>query len=177
MDPLSWLGLGLDVLAGIRKVIGKKISVTPTEVNLGGPSKSSKTATVYIQNKTDKPLFEISIVCWYNERKVKSLDFKSHHEPDFRSITDVDADVAVSVVMGSKNGKKFKLLQIDHLAAHSELAIDIKADGQEKIKFQAVAFNEKGDRVILQDDGSIAVPFKPPFDMEVEGIGMIMRKS
>jgi len=183
MDPFSAAGLGIEALglsakavAWIKNTVSKKVLVTPPEITVTTKHWDS-TSSIIIQNITDRPLFEVQIVCWFDGEQI--IEFKPHHMEKPQVITGgITMDSALFILSGFvEDGRHLHVLTLRRLLPKESPEIDLQIKGRGTVKFFPASYSARGDKQILNDGNRVATPFEVPFSMKLSSIGTWLKRT
>jgi len=174
-DPLSILGLSMDIIDRIRKLVQAKLVVVPKKI-VSQQSDWSTIHTVTLTNKTGMPVYDIQLVLW-PENQISDDWF----EIDPSSVSGIELqNIAVNpevfIVSGLCNNKPVKLIQFANIAARSDKQFKIKIKDANTINLDVVKFL-KAPSIRAKKYNEIAFPVKPPFNMQLKSISVLMKNK
>jgi len=182
MDPFSIAGLGLEALGlsvsvinWIKKTAGKKLRITPHEVESVG--KHWISTQIIVQNKSEEPLFDIQIVCWLE--KDQEIKIKPRHMQQMQDLGGgLKADTAFYLINGNAKGRPIKLLEFSRIMPKESFEIEVQIHRKGLVKFIPMRYSLNKPRIDQKfDDGGLAVPFSVPFEMNIEGMAIWLQKD
>ncbi len=182
MDPFSIAGLGLEafglsksIIQWIIKTAGKKLRILPHEIKNEG--KHWISTYIVVQNKSNDPLFDIQIACWFDENQ--EVKIKPKHMQQIQDIGDgIQMDTACYLIHGSVKGRPVEFLEFSRIMPNESFEIEVQVHRKGLVKFIPIRYSEDKPKVIQRPDtGGLAVPFSPPFEMMVAGVGLWLKKE
>lgn len=177
MDPFSIAGLGLEafgfgktLITWIMKKAGKKLRILPFDVKNEG--KHWVSTYIVVQNKSNDPLFDVQIACWLAAGQ--EIKIKPKHMQQMQDVNEeVEMDTAFYIIDGAVKDHPIKLLMFSRIMPMESFEIEVQLHRKGTTKFIPLGYSEDRPSVIQRPEkGGIAVPFKPPFEMTLNGVGL-----
>lgn len=180
MDPFSAAGLGLEAfgvtkatIQWIVKKAGKKLRIVPHEIE--STTKKWVSTQIIVQNKSEDPLFDIQIVCWLEDGQ--EIKIKPKHMQQIHDIGGLEMDTAFYLVKGIAKEKHIELLEFSRIMPKESFEIEVQIHRKGKVRFVPLRYNEDTPRQLQEVDNGVAIPFKPPFDMQIESMGLWLKRK
>lgn len=184
VDPLSILGLSIDAIKDVRALVKNKVSVTPKVVEFP-QSNWEVIQPVFICNNTQKPLFDVQVAIWQELRliqqetlPIKLVEVEDQHKGISASLHEISVNTGILEITGNANGIPVVLLMIDSLYPGQCRRILLQTSHQsvKTLQIDVVSLSNKPSNV-LRDQNRIAVNFEPPFNFQLESMGLMMKRS
>lgn len=180
IDPLSALGLAMDAIGLVRRAIQGKLLVTPNALSFGG-SEWQHTQALTVINETDRPLFDVVVGIWSDDRPVMSdlpLDLTSVDGsavgPVVRLTPQIAMDAGCLGLRGHCGAHGVVLIFLRQMNPHQ--AVRLGVTGHVRSRFhvftEALEFSKKQTRPLYTTgpDGQVLVPIHLPIEMTVSGM-------
>ena len=171
---ISVFGLTQDWADKIQKKMSKNIVVTPNIVKTTSRHWDS-TNSVIVQNTSNKPLFSVQIIFWYDENQ--KLNFKSEKPTKEAMVKNLIINYGVVTFRGKVGDENIAMLEILRLLPNESVEIDLTIEKKGEVKIFPAEYDEKASKQIGISDGSFKYPFRPPFDMELSSISLLLKNK
>lgn len=176
IDPLSALGFGIEVAKQIRSFVGSRVTMTPKVLDYS-KSEWEITKTVIISNKTDNPLFDIQVVIWSSNDAKVGISIENQEQGHSERMGSMNISTESLIIGGVANGRNCKLLQINYLSTKSGKRIFFSTNDSVQLVLEVVKFSKQPISSIAKKDGTVAISFTPPFNMQLNSISVLMIKG
>jgi hypothetical protein len=181
---LSSLGLAVETINRIVKLVQPKLSVTPRKIKLDLRDWGVESYFT-ICNKTEKPLYDIQVLLWHNVKEdskstfpmvIKSLENQDKDPETF--IGPIIANTNILIIDGEIKGKKVKLLQLGYLNSKECRRVFYSFDSQIKgeIYFQAYNISTEPPQTPKKPN-SFGISFKAPKEIKVLKGSFFMKRK
>lgn len=176
IDPLSALGLGLDVLKEIHKMVEDKITVEPKFFSCDA-NNCDLTKTFIISNKIDKPVFDIQALVWLNNGADAEISIENQETGHEESLGNVCISSDLFIIKGRANNKFLNLLQIAYLSQRTDKRLFIKFKKPGNYSLSIVKYSNEAS-LFGRTENKIFLPhFSVPFPMEMISVSALLRRK
>jgi hypothetical protein len=181
---LTSLGLAAETIRWIIKFVQPKVNATPKIIKLAREDWGVD-GYFTVCNKTEKPLYDVQILLWYQVEGVSESTFPlrikkiegQEDGPETR-IGPIIVNTNVQVIDGEIKENKVKLLQLGYLDPKKCIRVFYSIESSQKGEVRVQAFSVSSEPPqTLKKTNSLGVPFKPPRDIKLTGISFLMKRE